>query len=76
MAYLTLKQLRFLNRREVSLHIQSIKVTNNESVLTKIADLLLHKEHKCIGSCATSAGLITKFNHIKIQCSLRLIHIA
>jgi hypothetical protein len=48
MAYLNLKQLRFLNRREVSLGIQSIKVTNNESVLTKIADLLLHKVHKCI----------------------------
>jgi hypothetical protein len=72
MAYLTLKQLRFLNRREVSLHIQSIKVTNNESVLTKTADLLLHKQHKCVGSCSTPAGLITKFNQIKIQCSLKV----
>jgi len=43
MAYLTLEQLRFFNGREVSLRVQSIKVTNNESVLTKIAHLLLHK---------------------------------
>jgi hypothetical protein len=72
MAYLTLEQLRFLNGREVSLHVQSIKVTNNESVLTKIRDLLLHKVHKCVGSFATLAGLITKFNQIKIQCNLKI----
>ena len=67
MVYLTLKQLRFLNRRVVSLSIQSIKVTNNESVLTKTTDLLCHKEHECIGCCATLAGPITKFNPIKIR---------